>query len=266
MLRIGFINYLNSKPLYEGLTHPELEVLSAEPKELAELLLKGKLDFGQISSLVFLQNYEVFELYDRFCVAAQTAQINSVLLVSKQPIDKLQGKLIALTSRSSTSSQLLQILLEQFYKVKANYQTSDLTLSSLEDEPAEAFLIIGDQALELWQRSQSGDFAGYHIYDLAELWRNWTGFPFVFAVFVGQKGLKLPKVVANAIWKNSLEPQKIIQKAALVGFQKETLANYYSNISYDLDQTKVESLDLLASYAGISLPKIKVQTIDLSTA
>lgn len=262
MLRIGFINYLNSKPLYEGLIHPELEVVSAEPKKLAELLLMGELDFGQISSLVFLENHARFMLFDRYCVAAQTAHINSVLLVSKYPLTELGGKLISLTDRSSTSSRLLQILLEKFYKIQPNYQTTDLTSSPLEEQTADALLIIGDQALKLWEESHISSSFGYYIYDLAELWTNWTGLPFVFAVFVGQKDLKLPAAIAEAIWKNSLNKARIIQRALALGFQEKTLQGYYSNLSYQLTPHKVESLALFGTYAGYQPVTLEPQTIN----
>ena len=60
----------------------------------------------------------------------------------------------------------------------------------LDDEPTDAFLLIGDEALR-----QRRGVPGYpHLYDLGEEWHRWTGLPFVFARWVVRRDLNDDKV------------------------------------------------------------------------
>ena len=57
-LRIGAVNYLNSKPLIEGLSEfaPQAELLLNDPSRLADDLADGLLDVALIPSSEYLRD------------------------------------------------------------------------------------------------------------------------------------------------------------------------------------------------------------------
>lgn len=79
---------------------------------------------------------------------------------------------IVVTNESSTSVCLLWILLHEYWQIEKPL------LVRADQVSGNAFLLIGDAALQ--QREQYMP-AGYVVYDLAEIWQQLTGSPFVFA-------------------------------------------------------------------------------------
>src|SRR5579872_2557054 len=71
-LRIGAVNYLNSKPLIEGLAElaPEAELVLDFPSRLADRLTEGSLDVGLVPSIACLLEPD-YEVVSDACVAAR---------------------------------------------------------------------------------------------------------------------------------------------------------------------------------------------------
>jgi chorismate dehydratase len=107
--------------------------------------------------------------------------VGSVLLFSRTPINKLDGKKIYLTCQSATSINLLHVILEHFSGMRPEYETGNFD-SFDADANISAYLAIGDEALRLRDME-----TGLHMYDLAEIWIRETGLPFVFAVWAVRK-------------------------------------------------------------------------------
>src|SRR5262249_17462836 len=89
-------------------------------------------------------------------------------------------------SASATSSELVRLLCQQRYGVHPDFATSAADLDHMLAEHSAA-LVIGDRALVerhahrvVAQRGQP------HVFDLAAEWRDWTGLPFVFAVWAAR--------------------------------------------------------------------------------
>jgi chorismate dehydratase len=83
----------------------------------------------------------------------------------------------------------LVVLLELFccdvWKIAPNFaeaRAEAQDLDALAALPHEAVLVIGDAALALAARG-----AYPHRYDLGDEWKQWTGLPFVFAVWAAQR-------------------------------------------------------------------------------
>ena len=89
-----------------------------------------------------------------------------------------------LTSQSQTSVALLRILLEERFGLKPEYITG-LDAEGTDD----ACLLIGNLALEENERHR---FA--YSYDLASLWQEWQGLPFVFGAWVISKDALSPEL------------------------------------------------------------------------
>ena len=69
--RVGAVNYLNSKPLIEGLAElaPEVELVLDYPSRLADQLSAGRLDVGLVPSIACLLEPD-YEVLSDACVAA----------------------------------------------------------------------------------------------------------------------------------------------------------------------------------------------------
>jgi chorismate dehydratase len=104
-------------------------------------------------------------------------RVMSILLESKFPIEELDKKVVALTTASATSVVLLRILLELRYKEHPRYVQY---VQGVEDPlgSVDAMLTIGDLAIK---RSLSSRYP--YTYDLGGLWHEFTGYPFVFALW-----------------------------------------------------------------------------------
>lgn len=193
-LRIGIVNFLNSKPLAWGFLkghHTDLFVPSYHtPAVVARLLEQGNLDIGLVPS-VELQRIPDLKVLPDLCVSA-TGEVKSVLLLSKVPVEEV--RCVALDHNSRTSVTLLKILLRERFGVEPEYVEHRPEVGRMLDE-ADAALLIGDPALQV-------DRNGFEVIDLAAEWKDLTGHPFVFAVWAVRGGVEFPDL--SFYFKSSL--------------------------------------------------------------
>jgi chorismate dehydratase len=105
-----------------------------------------------------------------------------VMLFSNHGWADLAGKRVGVTDETATSIQLLRLLLEQKYHVKAEFVRLHAGVNDYSGY--DAVLLIGDQAL---YHNKHG-LEGYElVYDLAAEWYDWKKMPFVFAVWAVSK-------------------------------------------------------------------------------
>ncbi len=185
-LRIGIVNYLNSKPLAWGFMkghHADLFSPSFHPPaQVARLLAEGSLDVGLIPSIE-VQRIPRLKVLPDLCVAA-THEVKSVLLVTKGPIEEVRR--LALDQNSRTSAGLVRILLAERWGVRPETLPLRPEVDRMMAE-ADAALVIGDPALKV-------DREKYFVYDLAAEWRALTGLPFVFAVWAVRPEVELAEL------------------------------------------------------------------------
>ena len=114
-VRIGAVNYLNSKPLIEGLAEllPEAELTLDYPSRLADDLQAGRLDVALVPSIEVLRhpNYEVVS---DACVATR-GPVMSVKMYSRVPFGMIRT--LALDAGSRTSAALVRIMLRERFGV-----------------------------------------------------------------------------------------------------------------------------------------------------
>ncbi len=182
-LRVGMVNFINTSPLYVpwremGPLEP-WEVVEGTPSRLNALLSRGEIDVGLVSSFAYGKNWRSYRLLPGLSISA-TGCVGSVLLFSTVPVETLHGAKVALTPQSATSVNLLYIILEDFYGLRPSYAPG--TFHDLERGAARAYLAIGDEALRL--RDKGGEL---YVLDLAKVWLEETGLPFVFAVWAARK-------------------------------------------------------------------------------
>ena len=183
-LRVGIVNYLNSKPLAWGFLkghHADLFAPSYHPPALvARLLGQGNLDIGLIPSIE-VQRIPNLRILPDLCVAA-SHEVRSVILVSRCPLADIRK--VALDQNSRTSVALLRVLLRERYGLDPEYLHERPDAERMLAE-ADAALLIGDPALKV-------DRDRYIVTDLAAEWRELTGLPFVFAVWAVRPEVEIP--------------------------------------------------------------------------
>ena len=180
-LRIGAVNYLNSKPLIEGLVEllPETEIRLDYPSRLADDLTAGHLDVALIPSIEYFRG-EGYQITSDACVAAH-GPVLSVKLYSRVPWG--QVRTLALDEGSRTSSTLARILLSERFGVQPELEPLPINHRT-EETRTDAVLLIGDRAI------QPPKEKFLLTWDLGQEWFDWTGLPFVFAMWVANDQTK----------------------------------------------------------------------------
>lgn len=166
MLKIGKIPYLNCEPFFAHIAGFDFTELT--PRLLGQAMARGAVDAGPLS-LVDLLSLEGTMTALPFGIAT-SGPARSVLLFSKRPLSKLGAAVIGVTDETSTSIQLLKVLLALRYEAVPRALVDP-------DEPCDAVLLIGDRAIRMLK---SGPHLSY-VTDLGSEWVQWTGLPCVFA-------------------------------------------------------------------------------------
>jgi chorismate dehydratase len=166
VLKVGRIPYLNCEPFFSHLSG--FELLPLNPRALGHAMATGALDAGPLSLVDFLSlEGDVAPL--RFGIAT-AGPATSVLLFSDRPLPDLGGAVIGVTEETSTSVQILRLLLTLRYEAIPRAWVGA-------DEPCDAILLIGDRAI----RALKSGPRFSHVTDLGSEWVRWTGLPCVFA-------------------------------------------------------------------------------------
>ena len=182
-LRCGRIVYTNDLPIYtafdvDAIGYPG-SLHADVPAKLNAMLVSGELDLSPISAFAWAQHADELVLLPDLCIGARD-EVVSVVLVSQTPPALLDGVTIALTSESASGRNLLRVVLERRYGVQPRYLDSDRPLEvAAQGKPA---LLIGDSAIDALER-----FPGDAVYDLGQLWHEWTGQQTVFAVWAARR-------------------------------------------------------------------------------
>jgi chorismate dehydratase len=181
-VRVGAVNYLNTKPLIYGLDRyaPQAEIVLDFPSRLADDLAAGRLDVALIPSIEFFHDPS-YTIISNACIACR-GPVLSVKLFSRVPIESIRT--LALDAGSRTSVALTRILLEERFDLRPQLQSLPVR-DSLLDTEADAVLLIGDRAMH----SPSGRFEV--VWDLGDQWCRWAELPFVFAMWVARSGTDL---------------------------------------------------------------------------
>ena len=239
-LRVGIVNFLNSKPLAWGFLkghHADLFAPSYHPPALvARLLGQGNLDIGLIPSIE-VQRIPNLKVLPDLCVAAKH-EVRSVLLVYRGPLSEI--KRVALDQNSRTSVALLRILLREKYGLDPEYIHERPDPERMLSE-ADAALVIGDPALKV-------DREKYRITDLAAEWNELTGLPFVFAVWAVRPGVEIPDL--PFYFKSSLRyglsslDTLVRESAAELGLDSAEVRSYLTeNLSFFMRREEIEGLE-----------------------
>lgn len=252
MTRIGMVNYINTAPIYEiwkeQVDQPDWQVLEAPPSSLNKMLAADELDMGFVSSYEYAVRPEKYRILADLSISA-TGPVGSVFLFSTLPPEDLTGKNVLMTGQSDTSVCLVRIILEEFLRVKPVYSIGEVFAPRKSQEEPAAILAIGDEALRLKLEKS------YPVQlDLAEVWYEETGLPFVFAVCAVREEYvqKDPQTVRD-IRQTFLEcrqkglerlPEICDRVARRIPMDCEACSTYLRAMEYDLGPVKQKALEI----------------------
>lgn len=236
-IRVGTVNYLNTKPLEYGLKRSPMsemiELVEDYPAHLADMLLKDQVDVGLIPVAIIPKLSEYYIVGD-YCIGTE-GEVASVCLFSEVPVEQVRK--IYLDYQSRTSVALLKVLMREHWKIQP-----ELVMASDENYRNEiksdtAGLVIGDRALA--QRKKST-----FIYDLGSEWKNMTGLPFAFAAWISTR--KIPEDFIEIFNKaNAYGVEHIDEVIAANSFDHYDLKKYYTHhLNYFLDGDKKKAIQL----------------------
>jgi chorismate dehydratase len=277
MVRIGAVNYLNSKPLVCGLEAlaPEVRLSFDLPSRLADSLAAGRLDVALIPTVEFFRA-PGYRVVSDACVACRGPVLSVKLHFRVPPTDV---RCVALDEGSRTSSALTQILLAELHGVRPQFEPLPIGCG-LEGSGADAVLLIGDRAIVSShadasdkERLRIADFglriASHNpkseirnpksipdsgdefveVWDLGEVWCRWTGLPFVFAMWIARPEVQAVEVapVLNEARDAGLRQLTAIaaREADLLGISRVLAAGYLrENLHFKLGRKERAGLRL----------------------
>ena len=185
---VGKIPYLNCVPFYDRFENRPFRVLPLTPRQMGRLAEAQHIDGGPFSLLDFWLVERDYEALDYGIAVKNFAR--SVVFYSKHNWRDLEGKRIGITSDTSTSIELLKVLLTHKYGVSASLERMHPVFQAQDAGQFDAVLVIGDEAL---LRMKSGLANFRFVFDLGHEWHEWTGLPFVFATWALRRNVSADK-------------------------------------------------------------------------
>ncbi|MFN0204811.1 MAG: menaquinone biosynthetic enzyme MqnA/MqnD family protein [Planctomycetota bacterium] len=260
-MRLGIVSYLAARPCVDGLvTNPLFDVTEGTPSELVDLLHSQRVDCALVSSIEGFRR-PGYRFVPNVCIGAD-GSVRSVLLFSQKPLREC--KTLALDAASRSGSALAQICLRALGNTQ--FQIVDSA-----DALADARVRIGDNALvEAWSLNINNPDK-IQIHDLAQLWKQQTGLPFVFAVWLVRPGVEFTKQHAVELLKarerGCAARRRIAADAsAKLGIPADDLFEYLT-LSCRYDLTAPGMMDglftfrRLASEAGLADPAADLRSV-----
>jgi predicted solute-binding protein len=237
MSRIASVGYLNARPLTSHIDIDRHTVILAHPAEVARMLRDREVDVALVPVAAVL-GVPGLKVVPGVCVGSM-GPVSSVLIVAETPPE--QWTRVVLDGVSRTSVILAELLLR--HGPLRQRVRPDLEIVHAEPNAAlpqarrtTAALVIGDAARDLPAKLSVR-------LDLATEWREWTGLPFVFAVWAGRSELD-PRVVEHL----ESAGRRGIQ-AVPAHYQGEDLHYLTQNIRHALDDAALTGLRRFAALA-----------------
>jgi len=225
--------YANSVPLAQFIPAvcPDASVILDHPSQLLAQLKAHHIDAALMPVADLFANPGL-EMIPGVGICAD-GLVRSVLLKCNRPMGEVHT--VKLDPASRTSNALARILLKRHWK-------RDIRIVSGNAE-ADAEVVIGDRAL-CAPPAPAGD------YDLATAWKQMTGLPFVFAVWVFPKDHSHPDILKDMVMKARKAgldalPAITHEQAVKLGLSEETCREYFTHcIQYDIGPRELEALRL----------------------
>jgi chorismate dehydratase len=231
-LRVASVSYLNSKPLIYGLDKAPGIALSLEvPARLIAGLQDGSTDVVLLPTIDY-QRHESLTIVPSGGIGCDGPTL-TVRLFSKRPIN--QTKILACDPDSHTSIALARIIFAEHFGIHPEFV-------DLNRAPGETRLLIGDKVV--CEEPPGFD----HQLDLGAAWKEMTGMPFVFAVWVSRSGTPLgdlPAVLERAKREGLAHVADLVTQYAIPRGWPADLARQYmtSYLKYDVGERQIRAIE-----------------------
>lgn len=252
MMRIGRIPYINCYPVYgaidRGVVRLDAELVDGVPTDLNRSMAAGELDVSVVSAVEYARDSERYLLLPDLAISCD-GPVRSVMLFSKRPAGELTARNVIVSRSSMTSVALLQLLFENVWHstprfIPGDAEVRDVVLDGTSD--ADARLVIGDAALVLGSNHRERFPC---VYDLGQTWKEWTGQPFVFAVWVAQRSTDVKEaliahagLIASRNWGLGHRAELAQQAHEATGVHLDVCAEYLSGLDYRLSYPHLAGL------------------------
>ncbi|MEY9962157.1 chorismate dehydratase [Streptacidiphilus sp. MAP12-16] len=267
--RVGHIQFLNCLPIYWGLARSgsllDLDLTKDTPERLSDALVAGDLDISPITCVEYLRNADDLVVLPDIAVGSD-GPVLSCVIVSQVPLDQLDGRRVALGSTSRTSVRLAQLLLTEQYRVEPDYYTCPPDLALMMQE-ADAAVLIGDAALRATMHDAPR--LGLDVHDLGEMWKAWTGLPFVFAVWAVRRDfLEREPELAREVHRAFLDSRDLSmaevdkvaeQTSRWESFDQELLRRYFAEaLDFSFGERQLAGMREFARRIGMSTTGVRL--------
>ncbi|MBA3440125.1 MAG: menaquinone biosynthesis protein, partial [Pyrinomonadaceae bacterium] len=246
--RIAASSYLNSVPLIwsfmRGAQQSCVELITdAAPARCADLLAHAAVDAALVPVIEYQRIPEIL-IVPEVCVGAR--HIVRSVRIATRGAELKDARTVALDTSSRTSAALTQIIFREFLGRVPQFTPCEPDLNRMLDAH-DAALIIGDPGMTF-------EGEGLRIFDVASLWREFTGLSFVFAMWMAREGVqdKIRKVDFAGARDEGLAQVEVIaaQYEDLLNLPRRELCAYLlENICYELDDEMRTGLELFYKLA-----------------
>jgi len=231
--RIGVVDYLNALPLAAGLEgEPGITVVRDQPARIADALDAGELDVGLVP-VAALPGHPDWGMVPDLGIASQ-GKVASVCLFLRRPLAEVRR--VALDPASRTSNVLARLWLTHSLGHAPEFVSGPANLDQ-RVASADAAVGIGDVAL-------AREHGPYDRIDLGQAWTEWTGLPFVFAVWAGPGAADQDLgAVLNARYETNIARLDQLVADAVPEEQRSRVLRYLrENICYRVGEAETRGL------------------------
>ena len=252
MMKIGRIPYINCYPVYgaidRGKVRLDATLVDGVPTDLNRRMAAGELAISVVSAVEYARDAHRYLLLPDLAISCD-GPVRSVMLFSRRPAGELGGRSVIVSRSSMTSVALLELLFENVWHARPRFvpgdaEVKDVVVDNATD--AEARLVIGDAALVLGSNHRE---RYPFVYDLGQAWKDWTGQPFVFAVWVAQRSTNVKEallahagLILSRDWGLRHLPELAEQAHQATGVERAVCAEYLSGLDYGLSYPHLAGL------------------------
>lgn len=235
--RVSIVSYLNSKPFLYGLNSlavsDQIQMTLDIPSKVVAKLAFNLADIGLIP-VAGLEDLDHYKIISNFCIGS-VGRVKTVVLVSDVPLDEIETVLMDYQSRSSVL--LAKVLAKFYWKKQFSWENTCNDFQNKSIKGKTAGVVIGDRVFAIEKKFK-------YIYDLSEEWLNFTGLPFVFAVWAAKSSVSEKfEIDFNKALGYGIENIAEIVKMEQSNYPNVNIYNYFSqNISFNLDDKKREGM------------------------
>lgn len=237
-VRIGRIAYLNTEPFFRT-DEVRAQSIAKPPRQTAEMALRHEVDLAPLPVVAHLDNPGRFRIIGPMGIACD-GPVRSVILKSRtHPADLSPDATIGVIGETATSVRLLRILLAEHFRVPGPLNFADLAKGQ------DAQLLIGDRALAALE---STDEYPWTI-DLGEAWKELTGRPFVFALWLARADLperdeaEIVSYFDESLAANLADGSEIHRRRPDLRMSLDAINDYIRMFDYRISDEAMDAVD-----------------------